>query len=1517
MSDPLPPRIELTVDAGGAGDTTPRRPRSISDNHLMTPRDAKQLQVLHAKRKTSMDMNDIGATPPGQLFSPPLGPQGHSPGTSSLGRRATILHKHAALWNSRHRNHGMFSGNAAHDLSNRSAAAQVTLPKALQAAHAGGARTSPAASEGAWALRRRSSAPFAGGFRGGSLLTTPAEGGLHQLASHGCNPSISVGPLALPPPAAITHAQHTGADFRSAFTQDAEYDAKHSPGPRSSKSVSKLDDGDEAQYPDIPMMITVADFGALEARSATLGDRGFNAAKRKGSQSTPSTGVVNPLSVPSLITRKEKPRQDPLAQSASFNENGEPILIEVGGDGTSYARRRNSIPRASLGDNERLLSARRNRSFGGFDDRSGLNRDHSSGDDASAGVVTPRVSSMAPSGDRQSPQLNPILSVGMLGLEGTARSKPLVPHLSMGGLRQPIRSFRRQSYASPEAMQPTASIAALGEMRGGGPRAPRRRSMAKKPEFTPFEEFQKALDSAVDKSAPITDSAMRRHSSRASNNDLQFDFTGAFGPQLSHINSSIDLDGTQELPPKPGARGASPRRRRSGDNSESDDDGASSNTSGSRRGSFSRMSRTEERRLHNDFLITPSSTKDDHAALNVLDSEHGGSNPEDKKRRLREGLSEVEMHLYRSSLNPIPLQFVVEEVRQKVERDRMYTDLVYFIPFLLVFTFYFVGRDITENFYTTAKIRAVNTQQPTFARQVDVLNEFYRLDTQEYDGSQAVYQQGDGTDVNNQEFGPQILRMSKNAKIPYIYNVEDIMSKADILHWLSQVFVPSLWDCQNPDFHNNGVTNIGGNTVLVGAARIRSIRMKEGCADPNPELWRKTLVGNETWDLSCYDELDASNVDDSPYCNEENPAFSSTSSYDPRLQQTTQAHGSVAATETATSAFSSVQIDDIVYNETMYQFLQCEMSSTTGVSEQSVVNLRHPCSGHYVTLPFQASCNEVQATLDIMRPSLMDRVYPQEAESDVLYNLFGRYNSKVPTNSCSAFVFHESVRLVVVEYFSYSVSSDAFFRSRMILEMVKGGAIVPNHSIRAFRVWTTSSIFEVLLQGVVLIFVVNFVFRMLSDWSTSRRLSGSYFTYIKDPWNLIDVVNNVTLVASAILTALWWSASLGITISFNRQPRYPTELQNAEELYTTQVYCNAVNIILIYMKVLKFLRINDRLGIMTKTLGECQQDILSLMALFLFIHTGFSIMGTAVFGMSMNEFRSVGDSFVTLLLALLTGIDYDTMRSLQPTLTPLFFWLFIMTEVYLLLNFFIAILGEGFAQVNQSMHLPSLDLALLRFVDEFRMVFRWNYIRETLMNLTAKRKRSHIKALVEMHSCLEEHLRLSLLAVEDLRSHTSREHVPMHFRDMEWWLPKDIYNTLGRQYLLILWEDMLYAYNIKERLNSKSGERAELARAVQEGVREVAESFPDILSLEVQAEVIFDKLEKLPLKIVEWSIAQQQHATRLDQMNDNERRSARKAELLRRKSSQALFAQREATQNRQQRELDDALDDVAKPMFGK
>lgn len=312
-----------------------------------------------------------------------------------------------------------------------------------------------------------------------------------------------------------------------------------------------------------------------------------------------------------------------------------------------------------------------------------------------------------------------------------------------------------------------------------------------------------------------------------------------------------------------------------------------------------------------------------------------------------------------------------------------------------------------------------------------------------------------------------------------------------------------------------------------------------------------------------------------------------------------------------------------------------------------------------------------------------------------------------------------------------------------------------------------------------------------------------------------------------------------------------------EYVFSTQVYTNAVNVILVYIKTLKYVRINDRLNILTRTFAVCQNNIISILVLWVFIHTGFSLTAQQIFGSVLQPYSNFNTSFSTLLFALLGNSDVGSLIRVEPNLTHIFFWTFYIFENLMLLNFFVAILSGGFATVSHSVALAPLDVAILRYIDEILYMCRWKYIRERLIR-TLTSNATRFELLIEVKLCLVQHLQLALRAASDLnriQTHHHRDHIPMTFRDLQWWLPAPLFEALGMHYLLALWEDIVFEYHNVSSKSQRTIKISELGNAVSEGVKcQTDKSNPDTVLLELQCESLSSKLSQLPYLLCKFDV---------------------------------------------------------------
>ena len=798
----------------------------------------------------------------------------------------------------------------------------------------------------------------------------------------------------------------------------------------------------------------------------------------------------------------------------------------------------------------------------------------------------------------------------------------------------------------------------------------------------------------------------------------------------------------------------------------------------------------------------------------------------------------IEEGIMSAALRTVPLQFVVQEMERRVSEGMVKHDLFYFVPFLLLFTVnYLVGRDIEQNYYANGAVRALvarNIYEYVPTEQA-ILEEYFRLDTN------ANYLNGTNqsdpfeagwwkqsflfswfNSTYNEFYQPnatdnvieQLARIAAGIQMQSRPAFLELNNKPDFLRWLRQALVPSLWDCKNPEYEATQRTRPRGNTALLGALRLRSIRMLPGLGcNTNPAL---VSSGAEKGSVNakCYEGFASASVDSDRYCKQPNPTLPS---------------------------------------EELFQYVDCGNSALT--SRGTITD--YPCVGHIATLPFSSSCSDVMKLMDLISPAISPS-HSASHESNytsVLDQLTENYVGNVFNRSaCSSFAFHDSVRLVAVEFFSYTSATDALVRSRLLLEGTNGGLLVPTYSGKVFRIFSFQRhLLSLVLQLSLLSFSLYFLTKFWDDWGATTRKTGSRLEFLLDLWNLVDITNLICMIVNSALYVAWVLTSLHTVIDFNRSQKYPDLLEVIEYVYNTQVYCNSVNVILIFIKTLKYVRINDRLNILTRTFSHAQNNLLSLLALWIFIHIGFSLCGMQLFGASLFDYYNFNTAFSTLLFALLGKNNIEEMQRHQPILTHVFFWTFYIFENFMLLNFFVAILSDGFTKMSESVALAPLDVAVLRFLDEVLFTLRWKYLRERLLGLL-RTNASRFELLIEVKLCLQDHLQLALRAATDVsRSH--RDQVPTTFRDLQWWLPESLFNALGMQYLLVLWEDIVYEYYQSSCKSSHSLTLDNLGAAVALGVRdEIERDTPDVIALELQSELLSEKLSGLPVLLCQYDI---------------------------------------------------------------
>jgi hypothetical protein len=218
------------------------------------------------------------------------------------------------------------------------------------------------------------------------------------------------------------------------------------------------------------------------------------------------------------------------------------------------------------------------------------------------------------------------------------------------------------------------------------------------------------------------------------------------------------------------------------------------------------------------------------------------------------------------------------------------------------------------------------------------------------------------------------------------------------------------------------------------------------------------------------------------------------------------------------------------------------------------------------------------------------------------------------------------------------------------------------------------------------------------------------YRFLKDPWNLIDVVNIIILFISTIVWIIF------ISNHENRldmsSPTYFKEDNNDNVLHT----CNllnlyrrtiSINLILISFKVLKYLgALIERVTVMFKVISHANSDIFYFFVLYLIIFISFTTTFHIFYGSQVERFATYGDSFNTLFLYLGRNIiEMEEMKKMSFNFIGLFqiyptsyvITIFITSMEFILMNMFIAIIALSYSTINKQMKEKKQDDNILEY----------------------------------------------------------------------------------------------------------------------------------------------------------------------------------------------------------------------------
>eukprot|EP01065_Artemidia_motanka_P019591 TRINITY_DN23349_c0_g1_i1.p1 TRINITY_DN23349_c0_g1~~TRINITY_DN23349_c0_g1_i1.p1 ORF type:complete len:1218 (+),score=384.97 TRINITY_DN23349_c0_g1_i1:71-3724(+) len=671
----------------------------------------------------------------------------------------------------------------------------------------------------------------------------------------------------------------------------------------------------------------------------------------------------------------------------------------------------------------------------------------------------------------------------------------------------------------------------------------------------------------------------------------------------------------------------------------------------------------------------------------------------------------------------MPIWFVDKELAAAAEAHVLTKDMVFYVPFLVMFIFYFLyGRQIEAAFYVALGYDNLLTGN-------EIPN------TMVYDDKLASA----GFPIVAANSGPW-----------WDKSFHDIAKADDWFNWFENVVVFYLFyprdtpQCPTcPSYRSSPSSQplvpLGtGSNILVGSLRVRTWRMPpESCAaetdfftDPAPDTLlldtRNNVLckGPPDTDYGPYGGMPASETTCKLVCQNyagchaaawvQWPAPFATRTHcrlwSTSCEPVTKGWALPYVGEPATVTFWSKVRHGLTSPICYDKFVaggaakadfgprqdpqRWKYQSCSGLKRAIYGRIDEwPCGGYQVEFPFKLSYNDALA-----------KAFSLRGENESLTHLWGYQGAN------GGIIDNRATRFVVVEFMSYQPALRSVFSSiKFYVEVAPGGTWFSNSRFRNFEVWSQDLISNTIFDVFFMLFVFYFFGKLILDWRRSYKGNvakggGRCFagvSFILEFWNLLDLLNLLCFFVVFGFKTAWVMESSATSFRLPGQG-YSDDLDLIENLYFAQVYANSLNTILTFLKFLKYVRLNQRFAVLGRTMELAAQNIFGIILIFFVVVMAYSVTANILFGNGIDDYRDISTSFQANLRLLLGDFDYDSLREENRFVAFIFFWSFVVLGLFLLLNFIIAVLSDAFGNASSERPAPDVFEQISRVLEDVK-----------------------------------------------------------------------------------------------------------------------------------------------------------------------------------------------------------------------
>jgi hypothetical protein len=136
-------------------------------------------------------------------------------------------------------------------------------------------------------------------------------------------------------------------------------------------------------------------------------------------------------------------------------------------------------------------------------------------------------------------------------------------------------------------------------------------------------------------------------------------------------------------------------------------------------------------------------------------------------------------------------------------------------------------------------------------------------------------------------------------------------------------------------------------------------------------------------------------------------------------------------------------------------------------------------------------------------------------------------------------------------------------------------------------------------------------------------------------------------------------------------------------MYMVTANTAALNVIWSFIKIFKYLRLDNSFLKLWDVLAHSTKTILPFLVIMCLIFLAFAYSGLWLFGHKMYDMHTLGLAFTYLFRSCIEGFDYEELKEAAPGPAPYWATAWTVMSSIILLNMFIAILSDSYTYISE------------------------------------------------------------------------------------------------------------------------------------------------------------------------------------------------------------------------------------------